>query len=77
MQGSIIKGNEVLFEDIRVSLIEESRQNIWGGFAYLPPKMNIDAGEYELRLEDGRSGAVCVVSVREGIAMFRGAGPLA
>jgi len=77
MQGTIVKGNEVLFEGIRVSLIEESRHNTWGGFAYLPPKAEIDTGEYELRLDDGRTGSVSVVSVREGIAMFRGSGPLA
>ena len=34
-------------------------------------------GEYELSLEDGRSGTVLVVSVKDGIARFRGLGPLA
>jgi hypothetical protein len=77
MQASIIRRNEVLFENVRVSLLEESRHNTWGGFAYLPPKAEIDTGEYELRLEDGRLGTAAVVSVREGIAMFRGSGPLA
>lgn len=77
MQGSIIKGKEILFEGVRVSLVEESRHNTWGGFVYLPPKTEMDTGEYELRLDDGRTGSVSVVSVREGIAMFRGSGPLA
>jgi hypothetical protein len=56
MQASIIRRNEVLFEGVRVSLIEESRHNTWGGFAYLPPKTEMELGEYELRLEDGRVG---------------------
>lgn len=76
MQASIVKGNEVLFRDVRVSLIEESLHNIWGGFIYLPPKEDMETGEYELRLDDGREGAISVVSVRGGIVMFRGSGPL-
>lgn len=76
MQASIVKGSHVLFKDIRVSLIEDAAQNIWGGFAYLLPRAEMVKGEYRLKLEDGRSGAVSVVSVRERIAMFRGSGPL-
>lgn len=77
MQCSVVKGGEVLFEDVRVSLIEEASQNVWGGFVYLPPRAEMEKGEYELRLDDGRTGPASVVSVRGGIAMFRGSGPLA
>lgn len=77
MKASIVKDSEVLFSDIKVSLIEESRRDIWGGFAYLPPKTEMEAGEFELRLEDGRVGEVLVLSVMGGIAMFRGSGSLA
>jgi len=76
MQASILKGKEVLFGDVRVSLIPEASLSTWVGFAYLPPKAELNEGEYALRLEDGRSGAVLVVSVRGGIARFRGLGPL-
>jgi len=76
MQASIIRERQVIFEEVRVSLVGEASMNTWVGFAYLPPKAELAEGEYELRLEDGRSGAVLMVSVRGGIARFRGLGPL-
>ena len=76
MKASVVKGEEVIFERVRVSLIEEPRQKIWGGFLYLP-QSEMELGEYELRLEDGRSGTIRVVSVKDWIARFHGSGPLA
>jgi hypothetical protein len=77
MQASIVKGEEVLLGDVRVSVVEEASLKSWVGFAYLPPGGELGEGEYELRLEDGRSGAIVVVSVKGYIARFRGLGPLA
>lgn len=77
MQCSIIKGDEVLFEGVKVSLSEEAGSNIWGGYVYLPPRAEMDTGEYGLRLEDGRSGSISVLSVRDWTARFRGSGSLA
>lgn len=77
MQCSIVKGAEVIFEGVRVSLTEEASRNIRGGYVYLPPRAEMDAGEYELRLEDGRSRRISVLSVRDWTARFRGSGPLA
>jgi hypothetical protein len=65
MKGSVVRGEEVIFERVRVSLAEEPRQMIWGGFVYLP-RAEMEKGEYELRLEDGRSGTIRVVSVKDG-----------
>lgn len=72
MQASIFKGNELLFEGLTVSLVKEASPNTWDGFAYLPVNAEMDEGEYVLRLEDGRAEVVLVVSVRDGIARFRG-----
>jgi len=77
MQASIVKGNEVILDGLRVSVIKETGLSTWVGYAYLPPNSELDEGEYGLRLEDGRTGAFLVVSVREGIARLRGLGPLA
>ena len=77
MQASIFKGKEVLLGDVSVSVVEEASLSTWVGFVYLPPGGELAEGEYELSLEDGRSGTVLVVSVKDGIARFRGLGPLA
>jgi len=77
MRGSIVKGEEVLFEGLKVSLNEEAGANLWGGYVYLPPRAEMETGEYEMRLEDGRSGSISVLSVRDWAAQFRGSGPLA
>lgn len=74
MQASIRKGDEILFETLTVSLVKEASPNTWDGFAYLPPNAEMEEGEYVLKLEDGRAGVVLVVSVRDGIARFRGLG---
>lgn len=57
-----------------MSLVKEDSPSTWDGFAYLPHGAELDEGEYVLRLEDGRAGTVLVVSVRDGIARFRGLG---
>lgn len=76
MQAAILKEDQVLFEGVRVTLVEDVAQNVWVGFARLPTGSKLDEGEYELRLDDGRKGDVLVVSVQQWVARFRGLGPL-
>lgn len=75
MQARITRGGETLFEGVRVSLLEGAGLNTLAGFVYLPPGAELGEGEYELRLEGGRSLTVLVFNVRDGIARFRGCEP--
>lgn len=72
MFGTLFKENKEVCKGVRVSLDSTNDQSAWKGFIYLPTGVEIDASLYELRLEDGTSGTIVVMSVRGGIAMFRG-----
>jgi hypothetical protein len=69
MQAAI-KGKGVILEDVRVSLVSGA------GYIFMGPGTELSEGEYELTLEDGRSCAVQVVSIKDYIARFRCLGPL-
>jgi len=75
MQATI-KGQEVILEDIRVSLVRGAGPGGWVGFIFLRPGAELSEGEYELKLEDGRSCDVQVASIKDYIARFRCLGPL-
>lgn len=75
MQATI-KGKEVVLENVRVSLVSGAGPGGWTGYIFMGPGKELCEGEYELTLEDGRSCAVQVVSVKDYIARFRCLGPL-
>lgn len=77
MRASITEGDTVLFADVQVSLTGGHGADAWGGYAFLPPGAELSEGEYVLRAEDGRSGAIMVMGVRECVARFHGMEPLA
>lgn len=75
MQATI-KGDTVTLEDVQVSVVQGAGPGGWVGYAFLGPGKELYEAEYELTLEDGRSCAVQVVSVKDYIARFRCLGPL-
>jgi hypothetical protein len=77
MRASITQGDVVLLADVQVSLVNEPGAGAWSGYVLLPPGAELIEGEYVLRSDDGRSGPIMVMSVREGVARFRGVGPVA
>ena len=72
MLASVFKEKEVVYENLRVSLNPQAGQGTLMGFLYLPSGAELKDSEYTLRLEDGRTIAATVMSVRGMIAMFRG-----
>lgn len=73
MLASVFKEKEVLYENLKVSLNPRAGPDTTFGFLYLPSRAELSVGEYTLKLEDGRTIAATVMSVRGGIALFRGA----
>ena len=73
MFGTLFKENKEVCKGVRISLDTTNNQSRWKGFIYLPAGVEIDTSRYELKLEDGASGDIIIMSVRGGIAMFRGA----
>ena len=72
MIGTIFKEDELVCEGVRISIDKMGSQHIRKGFAYLPSGVEIDPGEYVLKLDDGTSSAIVIMSVSGGIAIFRG-----
>lgn len=72
MLASVLKEDEVLYAGLRVSLNPHAGAGAVVGFLYLPPGASLEVGEYVLKLGDGRTFTATFMSVRGGIAMFRG-----
>ena len=73
MLASVLKEKEVLYKGLRVSLNPHAGEGAVVGFIYLTSGAKLDLSEYALKLADGRTLTATVMSVRGGIAMFRGA----
>ena len=83
LSGSVVKGNETIAENLEIWLAHGPEgEGDWNGTFELPPGTHVDVGgQYQMALEDGRSGPFTVTNVggedKEPHAVgFRGTGPL-
>lgn len=80
MKATLKSGDEVIFEDIDVTIQERTDRHSglksWNGHFKIPRYKHLPTGEYILELADGRRGEIIVNRVRNYDAFFVGNGEL-